>query len=95
MSSGETCSRVSDEVPQIPPIPRSRRQRIAATVLAIAAFLGGYVLSAGPIAGLHKVVKFKPLQKVIEVFYAPLVWVVEKRVEPFATPLRKYIGLFR
>lgn len=77
------------------PLPRTRRQKIIAGCLALAAFLTIYVLSAGPVAAIHRSVRFKPVQQAIEVAYAPIVFIVERNVEPLATPLKAYIGFFR
>ncbi len=70
------------------------RQRCLAGVAALAAFLTMYVALAGPVAFLHRIIPLQPFRAAIEILYAPVVFVVEHRVEPLATVLKAWIGLF-
>lgn len=75
--------------------PPSRREKMAATTLCVFGFLTFYLLSAGPIAGLHKIVKIGAFQKAVEVIYAPVVLLVKGNIEPFSSIIKWYIGLFQ
>lgn len=76
------------------PVP-TRRQKLVAALLSVSGFLTFYVLSAGPMAGLHRVFRFRGFQRVVEIVYAPLVALVKSGLEPFTSILRWYIELFR
>ena len=75
--------------------PRTRRERLAAGGMCVAAFLCFYVLTAGPMAGLHKAFALPPFRKGVEILYAPIVALYKSGIEPFATFLKWYIDLFR
>jgi|GEM_PF-2444205 len=95
-SRTELCatSAVPREAEAPEPAP-SRRQKLAAAVLSVSGFLAFYVLSAGPMAGLHRVFRFQGFQRAVEIVYAPLVVLVKSGLEPFTSILRWYIELFR
>jgi len=73
----------------------SRRERAGAAAMCSAAFLLVYVLTAGPMAGLHRAVNFPAFRKGVEIIYAPIVALYQSGLEPFATFLKWYIDLFR
>ncbi len=73
----------------------TRRQRVLMSVVCFFVFLAVYVLSVGPMAGLHQVFEFKQFQGSLEVIYAPLIALIEADVEPFASALKWYVGIFR
>ena len=73
----------------------SRRERLAATGLSVFGFLVFYLLSAGPIAGIHNVMKVGAFQKAVEVIYAPVVFLVKSNIEPFSSIMKWYVDLFR
>jgi hypothetical protein len=75
--------------------PPSRRQKIAATALCVFGFITLYLLSAGPVAGIHNVMKVGAFQKVVEVIYAPVVLLVKSNLEPFSSIMKWYVDLFR
>ncbi len=75
--------------------PPNRRQKATALSLACGAFLTVYILSAGPMAALHRAVKFKPLQNGLEIFYAPVVLLTKAGLWPLSDLLKWYISLFR
>lgn len=54
-----------------------------------------YLLSAGPIAGIHNVMKVGAFQKAVEVIYAPVVLLVKSNIEPFSSIMKWYVDLFR
>lgn len=85
---------VSSEPAAEEPVP-SRRQKLAAALLSVGGFLAFYVLSAGPMAGLHRVFRFRGFQRAVEFVYTPLVVLVKSGLEPFTSILRWYIELFR
>lgn len=76
------------------PVP-TRRQKMTAFLLAGAAFLLFYVLSAGPMVAMHKSIKFKPFQTGLEYFYAPLVLVMKLKLGPVSAFLKWYFELFK
>lgn len=71
------------------------KQRLVVTSLCIAASLSFYVLSAGPMSGLARVIELRSFRKAVEVVYKPLVVIVRKDIRPFSTTLKWYAGLFR
>ncbi len=73
----------------------TRRERVAAGLVCMLVFVVIYVLSAGPMAGLHTVFEFKQFQDALEVVYGPVIVLGESDIEPIASLLRSYIGLFR
>lgn len=73
----------------------TRRQRFAATTLCLFGFIAFYLLSAGPVAGIHNVFKVRAFQKAVEVIYAPVVVLVKSNIEPFSSMMKWYIDLFR
>jgi hypothetical protein len=76
-------------------IPATRRQKITAAALSVFGFLAFYLLSAGPIAGIHNVFKVRAFQKAVEVIYAPVVLLVKSNIEPFSSIMKWYVDLFR
>ena len=80
----------------IPPEPSpSRRQKLVAAAATFAVFLCVYILSVGPMAGLHRAANFKEFSSTLEVIYRPLVFIVKKDVRPLSTGLKWYISIFR
>ena len=75
--------------------PPTRQQRIVATALCVFGFLTLYFLSAGPVAGIHNVLKIRAFQKAVEVIYAPVVLLVKSNIEPFSSIMKWYVDLFR
>ncbi|MDA1015273.1 MAG: hypothetical protein O3A00_12575 [Planctomycetota bacterium] len=75
--------------------PQSRRQRLAVGGLCVVAFLFFYVALAGPVAAIHRKVKAEPVRVVIEVAFAPLVFLVKHDVKPFSPMIKWYFGLWR
>lgn len=75
--------------------PQTRRQKLAATTLCVVGFLAFYLLSAGPVAGIHNVLKVRAFQKAVEVIYAPVVLLVKGNIEPFSSIMKWYVDLFR
>lgn len=73
----------------------TRREKIAATSLSVCGFLAFYLLSAGPVAGIHNVLKVGAFQKAVEVIYAPVVLLVKSNIEPFSSIMKWYVDLFR
>ena len=63
--------------------------------LSVFGFLVFYLLSAGPIAGIHNVMKVGAFQKAVEVIYAPVVLLVKSNIEPFSSIMKWYVDLFR
>tara|TARA_R110002072_G_scaffold287242_2_gene452717 strand:+ start:53297 stop:53620 length:324 start_codon:yes stop_codon:yes gene_type:complete len=76
-------------------VSATRQQRFAATALCVCGFLTFYLLSAGPVAGIHNVLKVRAFQKAVEVIYAPVVLLVKSNVEPFSSIMKWYVDLFR
>ena len=87
----DSDTRVDVEVAEAP----SRRQKAWAFAFAGSGFLIVYVLSAGPMVAIHNAAKFRPFQRALEIVYAPIVLLVESRIEPFAGLLKAYIQIFR
>jgi hypothetical protein len=52
-------------------------------------------LSAGPVAGIHNVMKIRIFEKAVEVIYAPVVLLVKSDIEPFSSIMAWYVDLFR
>ena len=73
----------------------TRIQRLTAGALCTLVFIVIYVASAGPMAGLHAVFEFQQFQDALEIVYGPVIAVGESDLEPVASLLRSYIGLFR
>lgn len=76
-------------------VPPTRRQKLKALALSAFGFLVFYFLSAGPMAGLHRVFKVPGFQRTIEVVYAPVVFLVKRNFEPFSSIMKWYVDLFR
>ncbi len=72
-----------------------RWETTRAVALSAFAFLAFYVLSAGPMAGLHRIFKVQGFQRAIEVVYAPVVVLVKSDIEPFSSFMKWYVDLFR
>lgn len=75
--------------------PPTRRQKLLAFAFAASGFVTVYVLSAGPMVAIHNAAKFRPFQRALEIVYAPIVLLVESRIEPFSGWLKAYIEIFR
>jgi hypothetical protein len=73
----------------------TQRQKLNALAVSAFGFLAFYLLSAGPMAGLHGVFKVPGFQKAVEVVYAPVVFLVKRNVEPFSSVMKWYVDLFR
>ena len=73
----------------------TNRQRITASAFCVSGFLAFYLLSAGPMAGIHRVFGVPGFQRAVEVVYAPVVFLVKRNFEPFSTIMKWYIDLFR
>ncbi len=58
-------------------------------------FLFVYVLSVGPMVGLHEVFELQEFQVALNVICAPLIALIETDIEPISSLLKWYIGLFR
>lgn len=82
---------VADDLAQ----PRSFGQSARVAALCFAVTFCFYVLSAGPMSGLARVVELQSFQSAVHVVYSPLVFVVKKDIRPVSTVLRWYAGLFR
>ena len=91
-SGSRLCSVSSEPVTDAPP---TRRQKLNAFAVSACGFVVFYLLSAGPMAGLHRVFKVPGFQRAIEVVYAPVVFLVKRNVEPFSSIMKWYIDLFR
>lgn len=55
----------------------TRRQKRRMMIVCVFVFLAVYGLSAFPMAWLSKQIKFAPFDRGLEIFYAPLIVVVE------------------
>ncbi|MBM82732.1 MAG: hypothetical protein CMJ78_19385 [Planctomycetaceae bacterium] len=73
----------------------TKRQKALAAMLTTGVFLVVYILSVGPMAGIHRAADFKEFGQTLEVIYKPLVVIVKKDVRPFSTGLKWYINIFR
>jgi hypothetical protein len=73
----------------------TRRQKLNAVAVSAFGFMVFYLLSAGPMAGLHRVFKVPGFQRAVEVVYAPVVFLVKRNVEPFSSIMKWYVDLFR
>lgn len=76
-------------------VPPTRREKLTAAAFCVSGFLVFYILSAGPMAGLHRIFEFSGFRNVVEVVYAPIVFLVKRNVEPFSTIMKWYIDIFR
>lgn len=94
--SGIPTSVPADVVPaaEQPAVP-TRRQRFAASALCVFGFFAFYLLSAGPVAGIHNVFRVRAFQRAVEVVYAPVVFLVKSNIEPFSSIMKWYVDLFR
>lgn len=75
--------------------PPTWRQKLNAFAVSACGFVVFYLLSAGPMAGLHRVFKVPGFQRAIEVVYAPVVFLVKRNIEPFSSIMKWYVDLFR
>lgn len=73
----------------------TKRQKFWAFAFAATGFLIVYLLSAGPMAAIHNALKFGPFQRALGIVYAPVIFVVKNRIEPFASLMKAYIEIFR
>ena len=71
------------------------KQRLMVVGFCMGLLLVFYVLSIGPMAGLHAVFKLASFQSALEVIYAPLIAIVESDVPLFSQVLKWYVELFR
>lgn len=92
VESPESAAAVGDSASSERP---TWRQRLAATALSVFGFVTFYLLSAGPVAGIHNVMEVGGFQKAVEVIYKPVVLLAKSHFEPFSSIIRWYIGLFR
>jgi len=91
-----TISQPADEIDSLDSSSTpTRREKIAATSLNVCGFLAFYLLSAGPVAGIHNVMNVRAFRKAVEVIYKPIVLLVESNLEPFSSIMKWYISLFR
>ena len=74
---------------------RTRTQRLVGFACSVGICLCGYILLAGPMAGLHQAIPFKPFRTAIEFFCAPIVWLTKNNLEPLSSFIKAYVGLFR
>lgn len=91
---------MNDAAPIAPPNPNPNQRDSFRTVaarwtLTATVFLTFYLGTVGPMAALHQSLKFKPLQKLIEIVYFPVVLAMKHEIEPLHTMMRWYVGLFR
>lgn len=89
--SGDVAAVAGDISPDAP----TQRQKLVASALCFWGFLVFYLLSAGPVAGLHRIFEVRSFQKAVEVIYAPVVLLVKSNVEPFSSMMKWYVDLFR
>jgi hypothetical protein len=94
-SASESRAATVETVVESATEPPSRRQKMAATALCVCGFLAFYLLSAGPVAGIHNVLKVGAFQKAVEVIYAPVVLLVKSNIQPFSSIMKWYVDLFR
>lgn len=78
-----------------PPASPGRAQKWFVGCLSSLAFLVSYLVSAGPMVALHRAVQADELRRIIEIVYAPLVFAVKHNLEPVASIMKWYLGLFR
>ncbi|MDA0283502.1 MAG: hypothetical protein O3B13_10480 [Planctomycetota bacterium] len=90
-SASATALTSECEVSDIP----TRRQKRTAAAISVFGFVVFYLLSAGPMAGIHNVFKVRGFQKTVEVIYAPVVFLVKSNIEPFSSIMKWYVDLFR
>ncbi len=77
-----------------PSNPKTMRERLTGAAFAAFGFGTMYFLLSGPMAFLHKRVAVGPFRSAIEILYAPIVFIVKNDIEPLATMLKAYVGLF-
>lgn len=75
--------------------PPSRRQKFRAVCVSMGGFVLFYLLSSGPMAGLHRVFEVPGFQRAVELVYAPVVFLVKRNIEPFSSIMKWYVDLFR
>ena len=75
--------------------PPTKLQRVAMGGVCCFVFSIVYVLMAGPMVWLNETAKFPPFGKLLQILYAPLMFLVKNDIEPFKSVLQWYIGLFR
>ena len=73
----------------------TRKQRMVMSGVCFMLLLSVYVLSAGPMAWLHKVAEFQQFQDALEFVYAPLIAIVDSDLKPLSPILKWYISFFR
>lgn len=95
ISDAESSPSVESSTATVVDGPRTRRQKLIATTLCVVGFMTFYLLSAGPVAGIHNVLKIRAFQKAVEVIYAPVVLLVKSNIEPFSSIMKWYVDLFR
>lgn len=61
------------------------------------ALMMGYLLSIGPMICLenHDLLPGGPLYDMLVLFYHPIAWCIENKVEPVATCMQGYIDLWQ
>ena len=72
----------------------SWKQRIGMSLFCTGIFLFIYALTIGPVVKLLKMINVSEFEIAFKYFYAPIVFLVEKDVEPFASALKWYISFF-
>ena len=91
---------MSTETPQpetdepTPATPVTRRQRTVGCIGSSLAFVVVYVGLAGPVAWLHNAIDVGPFRRGIEIIYAPVVFIVENKIPPFAGLIKAWIEWF-
>lgn len=91
-SDRQLLSGTADVAAEAPP---TRGQKLKAVAVSAFGFMTFYLLSAGPMAGLHRILNVPGFQRAVEVVYAPVVFVVKRNVEPFSSVMKWYVDLFR
>lgn len=76
-----------------PPLTRGRRR--LAWLASGVAFLVGYVLTAGPAVFVMDRFKLSMVARILELLYAPLVFIVKAKIPLLGPVINAYIELFR
>ncbi len=71
------------------------KQRIGMSIVCVCLFLFVYALTAGPMVKLMTIADVGEFKTTAKYLYAPIVFLVEKDIEPFASVLKWYISLFQ
>ena len=73
----------------------SWKQRLGMSLVCTCLFLFVYALTAGPMVKLITIADVGEFKTTAKYLYAPIVFLVEQDIEPFATVLKWYISLFQ